>query len=249
MKVVSLNMAGRSNFGGDFDARMNEITKFLDREQADVVCLQEVTFYGGESIAERCNKQMDKPYPFVLAQMSEHYTFDRFTKKFREKWDAGLIAHEGDYVTDGMAVLSKEPTVSSSSIIMKPAPADERGKPDVRVRLTQIIKLKSGMSFANVHFATNNNAYVQLQELLEYTMPDVIVGDFNVFTWDMKKFDGLWKSNYQESTDFRDYISFPEENVTFDHMLLKTGYRFESIEKFDGVSDHSAMIFTISEVG
>lgn len=85
MKVISLNMAGRSNFGGDFDARMSEIGKFLDREQADVICLQEVTFYESESIAERCNKRMDKPYPFVLAQMSEHYTFDRFTKKFREK--------------------------------------------------------------------------------------------------------------------------------------------------------------------
>ena len=30
-------------------------------------------------------------------------------------------------------------------------------------------------------------------------------------------------------------------------MLLKTGYKFESIEKFDGVSDYSAMIFTISK--
>lgn len=247
MKIISLNMAGRSNFGGDFDARMKDISAFLDKEQADIVCLQEVTFYGGKSIAEKCNDQMGNPYPFVMAQMSEHYTFDRFTKQFKKKWDAGLIEHDGEYVTDGMAILSKEPIERSSSIIMKPAPIDERGKPDVRVRLTQIIKLKSGMSFANVHFATNNNAYVQLQELLEYAMPDVIVGDFNVFTWDMKKLNGLWKSNYQESTDFRDYISFPEENVTFDYMLLKTDYRFESIEKFDGVSDHSAMIFTISK--
>lgn len=28
-------------------------------------------------------------------------------------------------------------------------------------------------------------------------------------------------------------------------MLLKTGYRFESIEKFDGISDHSAMILRL----
>lgn len=250
MKIISLNMAGRSNFGQDFDVRMRDIAKFLDNEQADVVCLQEVTFYEGKSIVEKCNDQMTNPYPFTVAQMSENYTFDKFSERFRRKWDAGLIEHDGDFVTDGMAILSKVPIKRSLSIILKPAPENEDdGRPDYRVRLVQIATLESGVTIANVHFASNGNAYLQLRELLSYYTPDVVVGDFNIHTWDLQKYKEIWDSNYRESTDFKDYISFPKENATFDHMLLRFGYEFKAIEKFDGISDHSAMIFTIERTG
>lgn len=110
MKIMSLNMAGRNNFGGDFDGRMEDIVAFLDRERADVVCLQEVTFTKGQSLADKVNDMMGDSYPSVLAQMSENCTFEKFGERFRKKWDAGLIEHDGDYVTDGMAILSKEST-------------------------------------------------------------------------------------------------------------------------------------------
>lgn len=249
MKIISLNMAGRNNFGGDFDGRMKDISVFLDREQADVVCLQEVTFNRGQSLAEKANDMMSNSYPSVLAQMSENCTFDRFGDRFRKKWDAGLVEHDGGYVSDGMAILSREPVMKSSSIILKPAPVAEDGRPDYRVRLAQIVRLESGLSLANVHFASNGNAYVQLQELLGYVVPDVVVGDYNIHTWDLKKHSDIWDAKYQESTDFRDYVSFPKENATFDHMLLGRGWEFEKIEKYDGVSDHSAMIFTINRAG
>ena len=73
------------------------------------------------------------------------------------------------------------------------------------------------------------------------------MGDFNIRTRDMREHRSIWDSKYQESTDFIDYVSFPSEGETFDHMLIKPGFKFESIKKFDGISDHSAMIFTIRD--
>ena len=249
MKIITLNMAGRNNFGGDFQQRMRDVAVFLDKEQADVVCLQEVSFTKGQSLADRVNDMMNNAYPSVLAQMSDNCAFGKLGEKFerfRKKWDAGLVEHDGGYVSDGMAILSREPIMKSSSIILKPAPVAEDGRPDYRVRLAQIVRLESGLSLANVHFASNSNSYVQLRELLEYTNPDVITGDFNIHTWNLKKYSDIWDAKYRESTDFRDYVSFPKENATFDHMLLGEGWEFEKIEKYDGISDHSAMIFTIN---
>ncbi len=245
MKIISLNVAGRSNFGGNFDKRMQEIAAFFDAEQADIICMQEVTFSEKESLAERINRYMAKPYKYVSAHMSEKYTFDRFTDRFMKKWELGLVEHDGDYVTDGMAILSKEPIIEDVSIIMKPAPADERGKPDVRVRLSQIIKLQSGLILSNVHFATNDNAYFQLQELIDSRDTDIIVGDFNIFTDVLNEHKSIWGQKYEESTDFKEYISFPDENATFDHMLLKPTYKFVNIETHEGLSDHAAIIYTI----
>lgn len=168
MKIISFNLAGRSNFGKDYSARIQSIIDFIDRENADVVCMQEVTTSQHSSLAERINDGLKNPYPFVSAHMSEKYTYDKFSAPFLEKWRAGLIEHYDDYSNDGMAILSREPISRDTSIVMKPAPADERGKANLRVRVSQIVKLESGISIANVHFATNNNAYLQLQELIEY---------------------------------------------------------------------------------
>lgn len=247
MKIISINIAGRSNFGKDYKTRMQSIADFLDKEKADIVCMQEVTFSKSSCTAETINNSMTSPYPFVYAHMSEKYTFDKFAEPFMKKWKAGLIEHDGDYATDGVAILSKEPMSSDVAIVMKPAPADERGKPDLRVRVSQIIKKKEGFSLANVHFATNYNAYMQLEELLEYCSPDIIVGDFNMFTEDIKEHKYIWSPNYNASIEFKDYISFPNENATFDHMLLKPSFKFTSIKTVEGMSDHSAIIYTIEK--
>lgn len=245
MKIISINIAGRSNFGKDYKARMQSIASFLNKEKADIVCMQEVTFNKTSCIAETINNSMANPYPFVYAHMSEKYTYDKFAEPFMKKWKAGLIEHDGDYATDGVAILSKEPVLSDIAIVMKPAPADERGKPDLRVRVSQIIKSKPGFSLANVHFATNYNAYMQLEELIDYCSPDIIVGDFNMFTEDIEEHKSIWDTDYKASIEFKDYISFPNENATLDHMLIKPSFKFVSIETIEGMSDHSAIIYTI----
>lgn len=244
MKIISLNIAGRSNFGQNFDARMHRIAEFLDREQADIVCMQEVAFYAKENLAERINRYMQHPYKSVVAHMSEKYSFDKFTGRFLEKWNAGLVEHEGDFATDGMAILTNLPIVNHEVMTMTPAPADNRGKPDVRVRVSQILDF-GDFSLTNVHFATNHNAYMQLQELISSHLTDIVVGDFNIHTHRLQEHRDIWATQYKESTDFKDYISFPEENATFDHMLLSPKYSFINIEAIEGLSDHTAMIYTV----
>ena len=247
MKIISLNIAGRANFGKDFDARIKKIIEFINDQNADIVCFQEVTFGQKESLASKINNSLNNPYKYMVADMSEKYTFDRFSKAAMKKWEQGLTEHFDDYLTDGLAVLSKTPISKCETIVMKPAPKDERGKPDLRVRIVQNITLESNLTLSNVHFATNNNAYQQLDELLGYCTSDIVVGDFNMSTTDIHNHRNIWSKTYQESTDFQDYISFPSEDATFDHMLLAQDYKFKLIDKQDGLSDHSAIIFQIDK--
>jgi endonuclease/exonuclease/phosphatase family metal-dependent hydrolase len=86
---------------------------------------------------------------------------------------------------------------------------------------------------------------MQLQELINAHPTDIIVGDFNIHTHRLQEHRDVWTTEYHESTDFKDYVSFPEENATFDHMLLSPKFKFTDIKTIEGLSDHVAMIYTI----
>jgi endonuclease/exonuclease/phosphatase family metal-dependent hydrolase len=247
MKIVTLNVAGRTNFGRDYQKRLQDIADFLSSEKADVVCLQEVTFDDGKSLAEIINAKLRQPYDNIRSEMSEKYSFDRFSPSAMENWEKGLFEHTGDYLTDGLAILSKIPIKDYSVLVLKPAPADERGKPDFRVRAAQNVELESGLRISNVHFATNNNAFMQLDELIGEYEGDVVIGDFNMTRKHILSHKDIWKSKYQESTDFQDYVSFPDDGVAYDHLMLSADFKFVSIRLVDGLSDHSAVIFEIEK--
>ncbi|MDR2063678.1 MAG: endonuclease/exonuclease/phosphatase family protein [Candidatus Nomurabacteria bacterium] len=245
MKIISLNIAGRSNFGRNYQKRIADIAGFLSQEDADVVCLQEVTFDDKSNLADGINLMLKKPYPYVYANMSEKYTFDKFSAATAEKWEKGLIEHIDDYLTDGMGVLSKSVARRYEGLVLKPAPKDERGRPDFHVRLVQNIELASGLKISNVHLATNHNSYQQLDELLRHTDSQIIIGDFNITREQLLEHQDIWANKYQESTDFQDYVSFPEDGVAYDHLLLSKEYRFVSIRLVEGLSDHCAVVFEV----
>jgi endonuclease/exonuclease/phosphatase family metal-dependent hydrolase len=113
--------------------------------------------------------------------MCEKYTFDKFSEGFAKKWHAGQVEHYDDYTNDGLAALSRTPITSNSTIVLKRVPADDRGRPDYRVRIAQILKLDSGFTISNIHLASNNNSHLQLKELMSYTKTDAIMGDFNMY--------------------------------------------------------------------
>ncbi len=247
MKIISFNIAGRANFGKNYQERLEKIVALLDKEQADIVCMQEVSFGPDMSVAERINQLMQTPYKYTVAQMSERYTLDKFSDGFMKKWKAGLIEHYDDYTSDGLAILSREPVTKSRTIVLKPVPADERGRPDFRVRIAQILEFDSGFTITNTHLASNNNSHLQLKELIDFSTTDAIVGDFNMFADSMHSHKDIWQDSYAQSFDFEQYISFPDEQVTLDHMLLKPKFKFTSIRTVEGLSDHSAVIFEIQE--
>ena len=245
MKIITLNIAGRNNFGKNFQERIEAVAAFIDQEEPDLICFQEAAFSEHENIAEKINKMLKKPFAFSAAQMCEKYTFDKFSEGFAKKWQAGQVEHYDDYTNDGLAVLSRTPIVSNSTIVLKPVPTDDRGRPDYRVRIAQILKLDSGFTISNIHLASNNNSHLQLEELMNYAKTDAIVGDFNMFADNLYKHADVWKSDYQQSYDFQKYVSFPEENVALDYMLLKPEYEFVSVRTAENLSDHAAVVFEL----
>jgi len=258
MKIVSLNLAGRTNFGRDYNRRIADIADFLSKEDADIVCLSEVTFDGGDSLAEVINEKLKKPYQHVRSEMSERYTFDKFSAAAMENWEKGLFESSDEYLTDGMAVLSKLPITNYRSIILTPAPKDDRGRPDNRVRLVQNVDFSDGTKISNAHLATNNNNYLQLAELVKEIGAEkrMIIGDLNMphsrhtlpngqEILGMQDCKNIWGEKYTDSTEFTDYISFPSEKSALDHLLLPDDWQFVSVRTVEGLSDHNALILEI----
>ena len=264
MKIISLNLAGRTNFGRDYQKRLEDIAIFLSRENADIVCLQEVTFDGEKSLAETINEKMDQPYENIRSEMSERYTFDKFSPMAIEKWKEGLLESSDEYLTDGLGVMSKSAIKHSEVITLAPTQKDEHGRPDFHVRIAQNIDFENGVKISNVHFATNANAYLQLDELIRKIESNrIILGDFNIphtghtikdtlkksgtkKILGMQDHKNIWSKKYDDSTEFLNYISFPEDKVAYDHLLMpKNTLQFISIKTVDGLSDHSAVIFEL----
>ena len=241
MKIISLNVAGRNNFGEDFNARIDKIARFLDVENADVVFMQEVTFDKNNiSLAEKINGNIKRPYEFCQAELGERYGFDKCSPNAIKNLKAEFIEHDNETLTDGMGILSRFPILNYQVIIMTPAPPDDRGKPDFRVRVSQCGEIND-LKFANVHFSTNNNGWMQLKELLQDNY-DFVIGDFNLKPEWLRERANLWADRYNSMYDFKEYISFPSESTTFDHMLLNKNMSFKNVKVVEGLSDHNALI-------
>jgi endonuclease/exonuclease/phosphatase family metal-dependent hydrolase len=179
--------------------------------------------------------------------MIEKYTFDECSKNMKKKWQQGLVNHDGKYVSDGMAILSNFDIKKYDDITLTKAPMDEQQRPDFRKRIVQNVDFGNGLKISNVHFASNNNAYLQLKELIQKGKDRLIIGDFNMTNDLMQKHKNIWDANYTDSTSFQNYISFIEDGVAYDHLLLPKSYKFISIQTVDGLSDHSAVIFEIKK--
>ena len=54
-KLITLNIAHRDDLEQDYSARIQQIAQFLDEEQADIVCLQALSFAESESQADEIN--------------------------------------------------------------------------------------------------------------------------------------------------------------------------------------------------
>lgn len=61
----------------------------------------------------------------------------------------------------------------------------------------------------------------------------------------IKKYKNLWENDYREASEFYDYISFPADNVAYDHILFPKNYKLKSLKTENNLSDHSATIIEI----
>lgn len=223
-RIISLNLAGRK----DFNTRLNKIVRFLDAENADIVCLQEVTFNGSESLAHTINSRLRTPYPFIQADLAE--TYER----------------NGKQLTDGLAILSKTKIINPEVIALTKVPEDENGRPDFHKRIAQIIELSDNTNIVNTHLASNNNSHLQFQELLKL-IPDsyILTGDFNLPKPKLLTSKALWDSRYSCSILYKDYISFPKENQTFDYFFIPKDIKITDLHIIEGLSDHNTLVCDI----
>jgi endonuclease/exonuclease/phosphatase family metal-dependent hydrolase len=251
MKIISLNLARRNDLGRGYGVRLQNIIKFLDDEHADVVCFQEIAFGEGKSQADEINQLMHAPYKHVLSELSKKCKIadvaplDRSTsmRKMYEKDKAAIF-------TDGLAMLSNHEIEKSEKIVLTKVEPDERSRPDRHTRIAQNVDFNNGLKLSNVHFASNQNAYIQLDELIRKNDGDrLIIGDLNLTHEQMQKHRDVWSREFIDSTEFLDYVSFPADGATYDHLLLpkSCAYRFTSIRTIDDLSDHSAVVFSIEE--
>lgn len=226
-RIVTLNVAGRKDIG----SRIDKITHFLDTENADIVCLQEITFNNTESLAYKINSKLQNPYDFVQADLAETYV------------------RNGERQTDGLAILSRNRFNKAKTITLTKVPDDENGRPDFHKRIAQLVVIEDGTKIVNTHLASNNNSHLQFKELLE-TIPDeyIITGDFNLPKPKMLNSKNFWGEKYTCSIELKDYLSFPKENQTFDYFLVPKTIKLTDIRIIKGLSDHNAIACEINKM-
>ncbi len=221
MKIITLNLAGRK----DFDSRFGKVIDFLNSENADIVCLQEVTFDEKYSLADKINDNLQKPFISVQSDLAEKYQ------------------KNGQTQTDGLAILAKFKIDSAKVSTLTKVPTDKNGRPDFHKRIFQEVYLENGLTIVNTHLASNNNSHLQFRELIKVVPEDAILtGDFNLPRLKMLAERQLWENDYNCSVDFSDYISFPSENQTFDYLMFPKTNKTNEFYIAKGVSDHNALI-------
>jgi endonuclease/exonuclease/phosphatase family metal-dependent hydrolase len=248
MKILSLNLAGRKDFGQSFSERMLKIAQLLDKEKADIICFQEATFSNNKSLGDNINAITKRPYKYISSELAEQYTLHESPREAKSPNLRNELKKSDSVLTNGAAVIANVKITKSKKVVFDKTPADSQGREDYHKRIAQNVDFANGLKISNVHFASNNNAYLQLDALIKTCQDDrIIIGDFNMTSESLAEHRKIWQNNYNESTDFFDYISFSEDGVAYDHVLLPKKYQFVSIHLVDGLSDHSALVCEVSE--
>ncbi|MDO4747408.1 MAG: endonuclease/exonuclease/phosphatase family protein [Candidatus Saccharibacteria bacterium] len=246
MKIISLNLARKDDLGEDYDARIKRIAKFLDQERADIVCFQEVSFSGTQSLADDINQLMSRPYKNIWSILSRKCKISNIAPAKRATSMKKLYAKDKNAIfTDGEAIMSNFPSTKQAVNHLHKVPTDERGRRDPHPRIIQNIDFDT-LKISNVHFAANNNAHFQLEETLGKIKHDrVIVGDFNMTSAQIEQYRNLWQNDYHEASETYKYISFPADGVAYDHVLIPKQLKLKSLKTQDNLSDHSAVIIEL----
>jgi endonuclease/exonuclease/phosphatase family metal-dependent hydrolase len=193
---------------------------------------------------------MKAPYKHIKSELAEKYKLAQSPREAKSPNLRNEVKDEDTILTDGAATMSNQPIAKSTKITFSQVPADERGREDYHTRIAQNVNFANGLQISNVHFASNNNSWTQLNFLIQNTENSrIILGDFNMTkNLSLLKHRDIWETNYNASIEFSDYISFPNnppEYQVMDYMLLPKIYEFISVRAVGDLSDHNAMIYEI----
>ncbi|MBI2146795.1 endonuclease/exonuclease/phosphatase family protein [Candidatus Woesearchaeota archaeon] len=230
IKIMTLNIHNYHNF----TLRRPRIIALFKKYNPDIIALQEIRDDGAKN----------KPGMDQAKQLNEKLNFKyfRFLRVNNRNKAKGLVNLPPCY--EGMAILSKFP-FSSREITLK------KHKDDTYCRKILIANINTGVQIIPVwvvHFS-NNDLFARLhsEETLNHaqlTQP-IILGDFNIkYPSDIKKL--AEKNNYISSSYYK-YVSFPEDNCSYDYIFIPARYsflRFKCIPQ--KVSDHKALFAEIN---
>jgi hypothetical protein len=193
---------------------------------------------------------MKKPYKYIVSELSRKLKITDVPLEKRSDGMRELFAKDAQaFFTDGQAVLSNLPIAKTKTFFLTEVPPDANGRVDRHPHIAQNVDFENGVKISNTHLASNQNAYMQLDEIIRENNDSerLIIGDINLTHEHMQEHKKGWGDRFIDSTEFLNYISFPDDNVAYDHLLLPKGSRFISVRTVDGLSDHSAVVFEIKE--
>ncbi len=227
--IASLNLWGYNKW----EERFPRIIETIKEASPDIIFFQEVQrnpLFSDLNQLEIINEQLAYPYSF-------------FGEACIKKTHKGNILPYP--VNHGLGILSKFPCTSE---IIKLT----QGVKEPRIILKNTLDTIFGTFTAtNVHFENNDEwsekHLVETLEMLKSVNPaSIIVGDFNIKH--LEKYSRYYSEKYTASCDVVKYISYPEDNLSYDYVLLPKQYTYQ---KFDclqkDISDH-CMIVTHVEI-
>lgn len=225
LKVMTLNI---HNYH-DFLDRKPKIIALIKRYDPDIVALQEIRDNRAKNVED-----MDQATQLNKKLGYEHSKFMVVNDRNKIK---GLI--DAPSCFEGLAILSIYP-FSSEEILLKKHEDDKFFR---KVLVANVQVSGQIVPVWVVHFS-NNDLFASLHAEETFasakaTQP-IIIGDFNI-----KHLEVLQKlaeeNNYVSSSDF-DYVSFPEDNCSYDYIFIPKKFSFLSFECIpEDVSDHKAL--------
>jgi len=231
IKVLNLNLWNYNNF----DERKPKIIAFIKEHNPDIVVLQEVRDdlqfnKRGDNQAKQINRELNFPYLLF-------YPITDKRKERPEKYKLRCI--------EGTAILSKFPIVKIDKKKLKKQKDDKYfcGNLYFRIKTPELI------DFIAVHFSPNELfGKLHLIETLDYIkkkkIKPIIIGDFNIINYDT--ISSLTSKDYNNSMQYKSYISYPKGGFTLDYILIPKKYRFKAFKcEGSNISDHKALIAEI----
>ena len=230
IKIMTLNI---HNYH-DFEQRKPRIIALIRRYDPDVVALQEV----------RDDRRKNKESAGQAEQLNGELNFEYFNfLRVNDINEAnGLVGAPPCY--EGLAILSRFP-FSSDEVSLKKHKDDKYYR---KVLVANVQIENRTIPVWVVHFSNNDLfAGLHAKETLirAKLVHPIIIGDFNIRSFqEMKKLAG--RNNYVSSSNY-DYISFPEDNCSYDYILIPKTFSFLSFECIsEEVSDHRALFAKIN---
>jgi endonuclease/exonuclease/phosphatase family metal-dependent hydrolase len=229
LKILTLNIHNYHNF----KIRKPKIIALIKKYDPDIVALQEVRDDRAKNEeGEDQAKQLNDLLQF------KHFIFIRSCELNKAK---GLTNLPSKF--EGLALLSKFPFSYEEFKLIK----QDDDKYNRKVLQSTITIGTQKVPIWIVHFSNSDTfAALHIKETLKHaeSIQPIILGDFNIkYPEQIQKL--AKENNYISSSDYN-YISFPEDNCSYDYIFIPTKFTFSQFECIEEeVSDHKALFANI----